>query len=116
MSQSVYDIEGLIISNKNPLIGAEVHKYGTATKKTYGLVDGIGINDFKFTIGKKNVNDYPLSNKGDSGAIWILDEGKTLRGVGLHVEGIRGVFATASSLVAIFRELKIGHIFQSQIT
>ncbi len=80
-----------------------VTKYGSATDKTQGIVDGIGRYRFLGEDGQTQwirgfrivpVDGHAthdtrreISTAGDSGAVWFIDRGREAIGVGLHIAG-----------------------------
>jgi hypothetical protein len=107
---------GVRIANfRLPIVGDVLEKSGRTTGITQGLVDGLGHFDgvgFSMHLRPlaEDIDDIPISDGGDSGAVWYDPE--TRAGVGLHVRGAehptgQSSFAIASSLVVIAQKLNI---------
>jgi endonuclease G len=90
-------LNNLITKTKDPEPGDLVKKSGTTTEITYGSIDGVAINGY-VTISanptKPNINGI-ISYSGDSGALWILDNGTDDTAVALHKAGLPPNWNTA---------------------
>lgn len=104
-----------ITSFRLPVVGDILEKSGRTTGITQGLVDGLGHFDgvgFSMHLRPlaEDIDDIPISDGGDSGAVWYDPE--TSAGVGLHVRGAehptgQSSFAIASSLTVVAQKLNI---------
>lgn len=99
---------GVLTGNKNPVVDDIVYKFGATTQRTVGKIISVG-TDNKFSISNINNEDEPLSEKGDSGAVWYTKVGNTIRGVGLHLGKNESGTVLASPLVDIFKIFQISH-------
>ena len=111
--QNVNGFCGLIKYNRHPVINDEVFKYGSVTKDTKGFICGVCIDDEDFTIIKYDNDQNMLSDKGDSGSLWLTNVGNQLVGVGLHYYGENGKLARAKPLTKIFRKFNLKYFSQS---
>lgn len=106
----VYDLCDKIIDAIQPSRDDRVVKSGAKTGITYGIIDGIP-RDNKFTISFDRLKPNPageLSDLGDSGSIWLLNNEELNFGVGLHYGGSNdGTRAYAYDLTAVLDELGI---------
>jgi hypothetical protein len=85
------------------VVGMRVVKSGAETGVTIGIVTDV--SDTLITIGSPPVvpDDYVLSDRGDSGAIWL--DAESGRAVGLHFSGRDGNVAFARPLGGVLADL-----------
>ncbi len=85
----VLELANRITTVQDPVHGLAVKKSGVASDVTGGIIDGVGA-DGSFCIvadpARPNPNDV-LATFGDSGSIWVLDDGQGDVAVGLHYAG-----------------------------
>src|SRR5690606_16628977 len=70
-----------------PTVGQPVKKSGITTGVTFGRVESVSLNYSKVTIGINpgKPNAGKLTNGGDSGALWVLDDNSSyLQGIAMH--------------------------------
>lgn len=85
------------------LCGTKVMKSGARTGVTYGIIVCESICKKHFTIypdDDYDLIDGELSLPGDSGAIWVINDG-TMRAIGLHCLGNRSKIYDAEMAVAL---------------
>lgn len=87
---SVLGVSGWIKGIENEIIlGTKVMKSGARTGLTYGLIVCESVCRERFVIypdDDYNLVDNELTLGGDSGAIWLLNDG-SMRAIGLHILG-----------------------------
>ncbi len=97
----------------DPERGDNVLKYGSTTEITYGTIEGISPDRRIITISHDRLrpNNGRIADSGDSGSIWIINEGERNFGIGLHYESeIDGTKAYAYNLSMIMIALELSHL------
>ena len=102
ISSSVLELEKLD-RIADAVVGMRVVKSGAETGVTIGIVTEV--TDVLITIASPPVvpDDYVLSDRGDSGAIWL--DAETGRAIGLHFSGRDGNVAFARPLGSVLIDL-----------
>jgi hypothetical protein len=85
----ILELTNKITAVQDPTHGLPVKKSGIASDVTGGIIDGVGV-DGSFCIVQNPARPNPnnvLATFGDSGSIWVLDDGLGDVAVGLHYAG-----------------------------
>jgi len=104
--QSINRIEGLLESYVYPRINMQVLKSGAKTGVTYGIIDG------RSCIDCSEISIYnptsAVSDKGDSGSVWMLNDGTNIpKPVALHYGGGEtNKWAKAKTFASIFASIR----------
>jgi hypothetical protein len=103
VSTSVLEFAEPLQRTAEAVVGMRVVKSGAETGVTIGIVSDV--TDLLITIVSPPIvpDDYVLSDRGDSGAIWL--DAATGRAIGLHFSGRDGNVAYARPLGSLLREL-----------
>ena len=103
VSTSVLEFVDPLQGTANAVMGMRVVKSGAETGVTIGLVTDV--TDSLITIVSPPIapDDYVLSDRGDSGAIWL--DAETGRAIGMHFSGRDGNMAYARPLGAVLGAL-----------
>jgi hypothetical protein len=111
-SQSINSLSGLLTSWVFPRINTPVLKSGACTGVTYGIIDGrscIDSSELSIHLDQKYSNPSEcISDYGDSGSVWILNDGsEILKPVALHYAGgDTPQWAKAKSFASIFASIQ----------
>lgn len=111
-SQSVNMITGLLESYKYPQINMPLLKSGAKTGITFGIIDGrscIDCSELSIHIDKRYAsNTGKVSDSGDSGSVWILNDGTNIpKPVALHYgSGETNQWAKAKTFASIFASIR----------
>ena len=101
-------LAGAIRHTIEPDMHQKVIKSGITTEVTYGIVEGLG-TDRSFTISIDHDNppaDNLLCFYGDSGSVWLLNNGQNDTAVGLHFGGdANGTSGKAYSINSVLKSL-----------
>ena len=110
--QSINLIEGALTSYLYPQINMSLRKSGASTGLTFGIIDGRSCVDCSELSIHIDTN-YPspdgvVSNYGDSGSVWILnDNSNILKPVALHYGGGQTPqWAKAKTFASIFASIR----------
>jgi hypothetical protein len=103
VSTSVLELVEPLQRTADAVVGMRVVKSGAETGVTIGIVTEV--TDVLITIASPPIvpDDYVLSDRGDSGAIWL--DAATGRAVGLHFSGRDGNTAFARPLGSVLGAL-----------
>lgn len=112
LNQSIIGIEGQLASYIFPQINMPLIKSGAGTGITYGIIDGrscLNRSEISIHLDTRYHNSYDaVSAGGDSGALWILNDGtNVLKPVALHYGGGETrQWAKAKPLSSIFASVR----------
>ena len=103
VSPSVLELVDPLQRTADAVVGMRVLKSGAETGVTIGIVSEV--TDSLVTIVSPPIvpDDYVLSDRGDSGAIWL--DAATGRAIGMHFSGRNGDTAYARPLGAVLGAL-----------
>ena len=110
-SRGIVDFPQGVKGIVQPVVGMAVAKSGRTTQTTFGIVDGVTIEEFTMIPDPQNPPPTgEISAGGDSGSVWLEDT--TTNAVGLHFAGernpdINAERAWAKRMVNVARALKI---------
>ena len=108
--EGILDLCPTILDHVTPRIGDAVVKSGVTTEVTFGIIEGRS-PDHRLTISANPRKPNPekrLASPGDSGALWMIDEGDVHFGVGLHFAAeADGTKAYAYALPEVNNALRI---------
>lgn len=111
-NQSINGIKGQLVSYVYPQINMPLIKSGAGTGITYGIIDGrscLNRSEISIHLDTRYHNpDDAVSAGGDSGSLWILNDGTNiLKPVALHYGGGETKqWAKAKSLSSIFASVR----------
>jgi hypothetical protein len=86
LSRSIIEIRAIPTGVIDPLLGMKVTKSGRTTGKTYGVIEGVSVDEFTIIpIKELQRPEEEISAPGDSGSIWLNIEENYA--IGLHYAG-----------------------------
>lgn len=105
VSPSVLELVDPLQRTADAVVGMRVVKSGAETGVTIGIVSEM--TDSLITIVSPPIvpDDYVLSDRGDSGAIWL--DAATGRAIGMHFSGRNGDTAYARPLAVVLGALEL---------